>query len=220
MPTNHGGLVTPNDDTSVDFTEIFQTFAESAEPGVVGYYANTTDRDAGTLALRTAGKKGFVCFVAAPPAGISPSADWCGWNGSEWIWAHPTPATYNSGLISGTDVNYNTFQGHNPSAYTFTPARSGFARIGLWISAQIGAVGIGTGDVRPRYASGVLLPAGPQFTAINENPVGYRFDSEQWTQSPIWLQKDVAVSLAFDLRSFFPNGYWKLLAAQWKITQV
>lgn len=195
-----------------------KALADSIDAKLLGSFTTTTARDSAAAPLISAGKKGMRAFVESGPGGF---ADWCGWDGAEWLWDHPVPLAYNSATISGTSVNYNTWTGHNPSVYSFTPSRSGFVTIGLYISAQIGVAGIGAGYLRPRYSSGTLLPGAPQFTAINDNPAGYRYDSDQVVPQKIWAKKNVAVTLAFDLLSFSVGGgaYWVLNNAQWKIVQ-
>jgi hypothetical protein len=221
MATNHGAIATFTDANTVDIANLLLTLAQSIEPGVVGYYANNTARDAGTLALRNAGVKGFKAFVLAPPSGDSPAADWCGWNGSEWIWENPTPVTYNSGTIAGTSINYTTPSGHSPSVHTFTPTRSGFAEVRLYVNAQSGVAGYGSGFLRPRFSSGTLLPGGNGFTVMDERAALTRQDTFQHYPVPIYLTKGVATSLAFDLwsNSLGSGAFWQLVNAQWLITQ-
>lgn len=223
MPTtNHGAIATPTDAGTYDIAGSTLTMAQSIEPGVIGYYANNTARDAGTLALRNAGAKGFKAFVLSPPAGDALTADWCGWNGSEWIWEHPAPVTYNSGTISGATVGYTSPTGHGASVYAFTPSRSGYAEVRVQVSAQSGVASYGSGYLRPRYASGTLLPGGTFFTVMDEHPAGFRQDTLQHYPVPIYLTKNVAVTLAFDVWSFSTgtgSSTWVLNNSQWLITQ-
>src|SRR5690349_9769517 len=128
MPTsNHGAIVTPAGSAAVDPPTYLLAMGSSIEPGVVGYYADTTARDAGTLALRTAGKKGMRAFVLA-----SPGPDWCGWDGTEWIWDHQTPTFHqpsavgpSGGLSNTTSATWTT------AAATITLSRRGRCWIGF-----------------------------------------------------------------------------------------
>jgi hypothetical protein len=221
MATNHGAIATFTDATTYDIANILLTLAQSVEPGVVGYYANNTARDAGTLALRNAGVKGFKAFVLSPPAGDSLAAgDWCGWNGTEWIWEHPAPVTYESANFAGTGVISSTYSGHIPSLFTFTPTRSGLATVRMLVSAQSAISGYGTGYVRPRYSSGTLFPGGRVWSVLDEHPAGFRQDTQQEYYIPIYLTKGVAVQLAIDVASFTGSGpAWQLNGGQWLITQ-
>lgn len=195
-----------------------KALADSIDAKLLGSFTTTTARDSAAAPLISAGKKGMRAFVESGPGGF---ADWCGWTGTEWIWDHPVPTAYTSASFGGTSVNYSTWTGHNPSVFSFTPSRSGYARVGLYMSAQVGSPGFGAAYLRPRYSSGTLLPGAPQFTVIIDNPAGYRFDSDQTVPQRIWLTKDVPVTLAFDLIAFFVGGgaYWVLNNAQWKIVQ-
>jgi hypothetical protein len=223
MPTtNHGAINTPTDAATYDIAGLMLTMAQSLEPGVVGYYANNTARDAGTLALRNAGVKGFKAFVLSPPSGDSPGPDWCGWNGTEWVWETPTPVTYNSSSIAGTSINYTTPSGHSPSVFAFTPTRSGMAEVRLQVAAQSGVAGYGSGFLRMRYSSGTLLPGGSGFTVIEDVPASTRKDTTFLLHPvKIYLTKSVSTSLAFDLWSNVANGtaFWQLVSASWFVTQ-
>jgi hypothetical protein len=220
MATNHGAISTFTDATTYDIASILLTMAQSIEPGVVGYYANNTARDAGTLALRNAGVKGFKAFVLSPPSGDSLAAgDWCGWNGTEWIWENPAPVTYNSTNIANTIINYTTLSGHVPSVFTFTPTRSGPAEVRLFVSAQSSSAGYGTGYLRPRFTSGTLLPGGTVLTVLGDGAGGFRQDLLHHYPVPVYLTKNASTSFAFDLASAFTGGTWLLNQAQWLITQ-
>lgn len=163
MPTsNHGALVTPAGTTAVDIATIMDTFKVSAEPGVIGYYADNTARDAGTLALRNAGKKGFRAFVLAPVSTDAVGPDWCGWNGTEWIWDHPTPYEWAFGTGAGPvwtqttlSVNWST------ATFTFTPARTGWADVSF--SADLNRLNTGFGAA---YAWIKFNPGGGAATAL------------------------------------------------------
>lgn len=220
MPTtNHGGVVTPTGGTVFNVPTSLLAMGQSIEPGLVGSYANNTLRDAGTLALRNAGVKGFKAFVLSPPTGDSLGPDWCGWNGTEWIWENPAPVTYNSTTIANTIINYTTLSGHAPSVFTFTPTRSGPAEVRVNVSAQSFTAGYGTAYLRPRFTSGTLFPGGYVFTVLGDGPAGTRFDFPHHYYVPVYLTKGVSTSFAFDLASAFTGGTWLLNSAQWLVTQ-
>lgn len=200
--------------------------AVDLDPRVVAYFATTGARDtaytaaiAGTTPYTTP-QKGMRCYVQAGSGGGFP--DWCGWNGTEWIWDNPVPVTYYSGSIAGTSVNYTTPSGHSPSVYSFTPSRSGYARVRVNVQASSGVSGYNGGYLRPRYSSGTLLPGGTGFTVIENLPAGQRKDGDWDYPVPIYLTKNVSTSLAFDLWSNTIGGsaYWALASAQWQIVQI
>jgi hypothetical protein len=129
--------------------------------------------------------------------------------------------TYNSGSIAGTSINYTTPSGHNPSVFNITPTRSGYAEIRIAVAANSGVAGYGSGFLRPKFSSGVLLPGGNGFTVMDERPALQRQDTVQHYPVPIWLTKGVTTTLAFDLWSFSIGGgsFWQIVSAQWLVTQ-
>lgn len=200
--------------------------AVKLDPIVVPSFANETARNAaytaaiaGTTPYTTA-QKGMRCHVQVPPSGYP---DWCGWNGTEWIYDNPVPITYNSGSIAGTTVNYTTPGGHNPSSFTITPSRSGYAEVRLQVAANSGVAGYGSGFLRFRYTAGTLLPGGTGFTVIEDLPAGTRKDTTYLLHPvKIYLTKNVAVTLVFDLWANTLGGggsFWQLVNAQWLVTQ-
>lgn len=198
--------------------------AVALDPRVVPEFVDVAARDAaytaaiaGTTPYTTA-LKGMRCYVHAGPGGYP---DWCGWNGSEWIWDNPVPVTYESSSFAGTNVGVTTPSGHIPSLFLFTPSRSGYANVELQVSAQSVVAGYGTGYIRPRFSSGTLLPGGRAWSVIDEHPTGFRQDTPQKYYVPIYLTKGVAVQLAVDLWSAFGSGAsWQLNNAFWLITQL
>lgn len=128
--TNHGAIVTPDGSGTVNAVTALAAMSASIEPGVVGYYADETARDAGTLALRNAGKKGMRAFVLAPVASNATGPDWCGWNGTEWIWDHPTPVEWSFSSGGGPAWTQTTVPVNWATAtFPFTPNRTGWADV-------------------------------------------------------------------------------------------
>jgi hypothetical protein len=212
--------------TGTDAPDLAASTSEQSvklDPRVVPEFTTTTTRDAAYAAAiagtspYTTPLRGMRCYVQSGPGGYG---DWCGWNGTEWIFDNPVPVTYNSGSIAGTSINYTTLSGHNPSLYSFTPSRSGYAEVRLGVSAQSFTPGYGTGYLRPRFSSGTLLPSGQTFTVLDDHPTGGRQDTNFFLYPvKIYLTKNVATSLAFDLASFSTTGTWLLNSAQWLVTQ-
>lgn len=201
--------------------------AVKLDPRVVAYFADEGARNsaytaaiAGTSPYTTA-QKGMRCHINAGPGGYP---DQCVWNGTEWIYDNPVPVTYNStSPIAGTTVNYTTPGGHNPSLFTFTPTRSGYAEVRLQVAANSGVFGYGSGFLRFRYSSGTLLPGGTGFTVIEDLPAGTRKDTTYLLHPvKIYLTKNVSVSLVFDLWANSLGGggsFWQLVNALWLVTQ-
>lgn len=193
--------------------EIFDTMKDSIEPGVVGVYANNTARDSGTLALRTAGKKGIRAFVQAPPSTDSPTADTCTWNGAEWIWDHPAPIYAASPGLSPSPNFTNTSPAQFTSAaYTFTPSRSG------WLSIAYDAeVATNSAGWIAAYIS-VLVSGSTVYDHQNivyeTSRLAVRFDS----RVPVWAPKNVGVPLTLNVNCFSGSGSWRLNAFSWKLT--
>jgi hypothetical protein len=131
------------------------------------------------------------------------------------------PVTYNSGSIAGTSINYTTPSGHNPSSFSFTPSRSGYAEVRLQVAANSGVAGYGSGFLRFRFSSGTLLPGGTGFTVIEDLPAGTRKDTPFLLHPvKIYLTKNVSTTLVFDLWSnTATGGFWQLVSAQWFVTQ-
>lgn len=214
----------PNDKPSIaDATSQLTT---DWDPRVVAEFATTTARDTaydaainGTGVYSGSPKKGMRCFVNSGPAGYG---DWCGWNGSEWIWDNPAPLTYNSGLVGGpTSSTTTAFQGVNSSPHTVTPSRSGKAILRIFVAAVSGSAGYGTGYLKMRYSSGDLLPGNTGFTVIEEKTAGQRRDELHEYPVPIYLTKNTPITLAFDIWSNNQGGpFWQLVAHQWFITQI
>jgi hypothetical protein len=214
---------------STDVPDLAASTSEQAvklDPRVIPYFADEGARNSAyTAAIAgatpyTTPQKGMRCQVNAPPGVSYP--DQCVWNGSEWIYDNPLPVTYNSGSISGTTVNYTTPSGHNPSLFTITPSRSGYAEVRLQIAANSGVAGYGSGFVRFRFSSGTLLPGGTGFTAIEDLAAGARKDTTYLLHPvKIYLTKAVSTSIVFDLWSNTTAGgsFWQLVSAQWLVTQ-
>lgn len=200
--------------------------AVDLDPKVIREFATTAARDtaytaaiAGTTPYTTP-QKGMRCYVTAGSGGGY--GDWCGWNGTEWIWDNPVPVTYNSGLVGGPVSSTTTaFQGVNSSPHTVTPSRSGMAIIRIFVAASSGATGYGTGYLKIRYSDGSLLPGNTGFTVIENAPNGTRSDRLHEYPVPIYLKKNVAITLAFDIWSNTQGGpFWQLVAHQWYVTQI
>lgn len=213
-----GKVYVPDGNSEPSFPVHGDNLAKSIFTRVVTYYATVAERDIETAVptkMSAAEKLGMRCYVADGPAGYG---DWCGWDGDEWIWDRPAPILYTSGTISGTNVNTPS-TGHNPSIYTFTPARTGYADVRVFVSAQPGSPGYGSGHLKPRFGSGAQFPGAYQFVVLNE-PANRKDDLYHYPV-PILLTKGISASVAFDLASFNPpGGWWVLNNAQWLITLV
>lgn len=218
MPTSsHGGIVTPTDATAVDVSQILLDMANSFDAAVVGVYANNTARDSGTSALRTAGKKGIRAYVLSPPSTDSPSADFCTWTGTEWIWDHPAPIfSASPGLGTSPAFNNTSAASYTSAAYSYTPSRSGWLYIGYDTEVAGAAAGWSAA-----YAS-VLLGGSTiydhQCYLAYENAsttrVPIRFDS----RVPVWATKNVAMTFGLNVWCFSSTGSWRLNSFGWKLT--
>lgn len=214
MPTSsHGGIVTPTDSTVVDISQILLDMASSFDAAVVGVYANNTARDSGTSALRTAGKKGIRAFVQSPPSTDSPTADFCTWNGSEWIWDHPAPIfAVSPGLGASPAFNNTSAAQYTSAAYTFTPSRSGWLNVGF--DADLASVTSGWITAYTSVLVNGSTASDHQGIVFETSRLAVRFDS----RVPIWVTKNVNVGLTLNVSCFSATGSWRLNSFGWKLT--
>lgn len=229
MPTSlHGLLVTPTDATATDITTIMETFKASAEPGVIGYYADETARDAGTLAMRNASKRGMRAFVFAPNAVNAVGPDWCGWNGSEWIYDHPAPAEYN--FVTGLGPQFTlealgaggSYANYSSATYNFTPIRTGWAEVYYEYDIASLNTTYAASYARVRFSPG----GGGAVQALGDRPMGFssvtRYKNESVRiPTRVRLVKNQAAQMLLDVGSFSATGtpQWQFNSFGWHLVQ-
>jgi hypothetical protein len=149
----------------------------SIEPGVVGYYADTPARDAGTLALRNAGKLGITAYVHSRQS-------LCVWVGGGWRW------------MACPQLLYSYFQGGFTDYVTVNPSTKAIVNTGglvlvggtrfLRIDASVdwegttSRGGTGLGSVNTSVV-GPGISGGNMFTEITKvDQPGQRNTSRSW----------------------------------------
>jgi hypothetical protein len=219
--TGHGLIVTPDPGGVVNVPTALSAMSASLEPTVVGYYADVTARDAGTLAMRTALKKGMKCFVLS-------LLDWQGWNGTEWISEHPAPVFHQTPAIGpshGVGSGFtNTAQAKWDAAdATITLTRRGMCTVGIDYDFEVGAAGgfgAATGYVRvdgSYITDGFVTFQAEQ--AGGGSPGGSRRIDRYTCRVPIMLAAG-SHTLWLDVAKFGGSGSWRFNSFGWKVTQL
>jgi hypothetical protein len=226
--TSHGAIVTPDGSGAVNVVTALAAMSASIEPGAVGYYADETARDAGTLALRNASKKGMLAFVLAPNAGNAVGPDWCGWNGTEWIWNQPTPAEYN--FVTGLGPPFTlealgaggSYANYSSATYTFTPSRTGWAEV--YYEYDIASLNstYAASYARVRFSPG----GGGAVQSLGDRTMGFssvtRYKNES-VRIPkrVRLVKDQSAQMLLDVGSFSATGtpQWQFNSFGWHLVQ-
>jgi hypothetical protein len=226
--TNHGAIVTPDGSGVVNPVTALAAMSASIEPGVIGYYADETARDAGTLAMRNAGKKGMRAFVAAPNAANAVGPDWCGWTGTEWIYDHPTPIEYN--FVTGASPAFTlealgaggSYANYSSATYSFTPSRTGWAEIYYEYDAASLNTTYAAASVRVRFLPG----GGGAVQALGDRVIGFSSDTRYKNESvripaKVRFVKSQAAQLLLDVGSFSATGtpQWQFNSFGWHAVQ-
>lgn len=212
-----GKVYVPDASSAPSFPVHGSALADSIFTRIVTYYATEFERDTETAVpgkMSAAEKLGMRCYVANGPRGFG---DWCGWTGSEWIWAHPAPIySVSSGLGASPAFNNTSPAAFTTAAYAYTPSRSGELSIGY--DTEVAGVTAGWGlAVAAVRLNGVLISDSTMYLAY-ENASGTRVPIRFDSRSPVWATKNVAMNLGLDVYCASAAGSWRLNSFGWKLT--
>lgn len=194
--------------------------ASTVNPLVTGSAADETARNAMYAVAVSAGKTGMRCYVRN-------KLDWCGWNGSEWIYDHPTPIFYQTAAVgpshsAGTGFTNTAAVYWGPADASFTTSRAGFVIASFDYDVATGSPG-GWGAASTTVNLDGNYIADGIATIANEQVGGGGVDGSRRTDRyacrvPIWVTAGVHPIRVGCWQAGGGTGSWRFVSFAWKIT--